>query len=138
MNLVNKWSNLNFPNEISRNENELIINNFDFDSGCDELCCVGDDGCIHFIRLYQSSASSVSRFCKWKLHAKKIFFLELKKYNYYNLFIYEDYNELCSLSSVLYLKQYEIAVADSLGRVKLWDTRIKDRNVSSMTFSMYF
>ena len=37
---------------------------------------------------------------------------------------------------MLYLKQYEIAVADSLGRVKLWDTRNKDRNRSSMTLAV--
>ena len=46
------------------------------------------------------------------------------------------YKETCSLNSVLYLKQYEIAVADSLGRIKLWDTRNKDKNRSSMTLTV--
>jgi len=50
--VVRKWSELNLVEEVqSRSENESIINNFDFDSGCDELCCVGDDGQINFISL---------------------------------------------------------------------------------------
>lgn len=106
--LVRKWSDLNLIEETEvRQENESIINNFDFDSGCDELCCVGDDGSINFISLHQSgNTNTVSSF---------------------------DCKETCGLNSVLYLKQYEIAVADSLGRIKLWDTRNKDRNRSSMT-----
>lgn len=108
LDLISKWSDLNLIEETqTRSENESIINNFDFDSGCDELCCVGDDGSINFINLYQSGNNKpVSSF---------------------------DYRETCGLNSVLYLKQYEIAVADSLGRIKLWDTRNKDRNRSSMT-----
>ena len=49
------------------------------------------------------------------------------------MFFCLDCKETCGLNSVLYLKQYEIAVADSLGRIKLWYTRNKDRNRSSMT-----
>lgn len=51
-------------------------------------------------------------------------------------FFLKDYNDLCGLNSVLYVKQYEIAVADSLGRIKLWDTRNKDKIKSSMTLAM--
>ena len=34
---------------------------------------------------------------------------------------------------MIYLKQFEIAVADSLGRIKLWDTRNRDNKNASMT-----
>lgn len=49
----------------------------------------------------------------------------------------QDYKELCALNSVLYLKQFEIAIADSLGRVKIWDTRNKDQNRSATTLLLY-
>ena len=52
------------------------------------------------------------------------------------LFLHAEHNELSSLNSVLYVKQFEIAVADSLGRVNLWDTRVRDSCKSSMTFSL--
>ncbi len=56
--VVRKWSELNLVEEVqSRSENESIINNFDFDSGCDELCCVGDDGQINFISLNNPTAN---------------------------------------------------------------------------------
>lgn len=107
LDLVRKWSGMNLIEEAqARNKNETIINNFDFDSGCNELCCVGDDGSINFISLNESNNQIVSSF---------------------------DYKETCGLNSVLYLKQYEISVADSLGRIKLWDTRSKERSRSSMT-----
>ena len=52
--------------------------------------------------------------------------------NFYVVFL--GYKELCSLNSVLYLKQFEIAVADSLGRVKIWDTRQqKEQSKAAMT-----
>ncbi len=51
-------------------------------------------------------------------------------------FSYQEYKETCSLNSVLYLKQYEIAVADSLGRIKLWDTRNKNSRQCSMNLSV--
>lgn len=54
--------------------------------------------------------------------------------NFLNTF--QDYNQLCSLNSVLYLKQFEIAVADSLGRIKLWDTRNRDNRNASMTLML--
>jgi len=38
---------------------------------------------------------------------------------------------LCSLN-----KQFEIAVADSLGRIKLWDTRNRDNRNASMTLML--
>ena len=43
-----------------------------------------------------------------------------------------------SLNSVLYVKQSEIAVADSLGRIKLWDTREADKTRSLMTLAVLF
>jgi len=52
-------------------------------------------------------------------------------------FFVQATKELCGLNSVLYVKQYEIAVADSLGRIKLWDTRQKDKNKSTMTLAVY-
>ena len=52
------------------------------------------------------------------------------------IFYLKEYRELCGLNSVLYVKQYEIAVADSLGRIKLWDTRSKEKNKSSMTLAV--
>lgn len=107
LDLVRKWTGLNLIEEVHKgSETDSIINNFDFDSGCDELCCVDDDGTINFIGLYESKGNPISSFA---------------------------YKETCSLNSVLYLKQYEIAVADSLGRIKLWDTRNKDKNRSLMT-----
>jgi len=110
LSLVHKWTDLNLIEETSmKNKGECIINNFDFDTGCDELCCVGDDGSINFISTYQSNSNPVASF---------------------------EYREYCSLNSVLYTKQYEIAVADSLGRIKLWDTRSKDRKQSSMTLTV--
>ena len=54
LNLVHKWSNLNRNEEI---DSESPINSFDFDSGCDELCTVGDDGYINFIRMYQTNSN---------------------------------------------------------------------------------
>ena len=61
---MRKWSDLNLIEETEvRQENESIINNFDFDSGCGELCCVGDDGSINFISLHQSgNTNTVSSF----------------------------------------------------------------------------
>jgi len=106
LNLVHKWSNLNRNEEI---DSESPINSFDFDSGCDELCTVGDDGYINFIRMYQTNS---------------------------NISLSLNYKELCSLNSVLYLKQYEIAVADSLGRIKLWDTRSNESNRAHMTLAV--
>lgn len=47
-----------------KNKGECIINNFDFDTGCDELCCVGDDGSINFISTYQSNSNPVASFGK--------------------------------------------------------------------------
>ena len=50
--------------------------------------------------------------------------------------LFTDNRESCSLNKVLYLKQDEIAVADSLGRVKLWDTRLRDKLNPALTFAM--
>ena len=101
------------------------------------MCLVGDDGCIHFIRLHQAKNDSIVSFCnynnlfiKHKHHTLSINYAFL-------LFFFQATKELCGLNSVLYVKQYEIAVADSLGRIKLWDTRQKDKNKSTMTLAVY-
>ncbi len=50
--VIRKWSELSLVEEVQKKDvNESMINNFDFDSGCDELCCVGDDGQINFISI---------------------------------------------------------------------------------------
>lgn len=59
-----KWSKSN----VQLNNSDTIINNFDFDSGCEELCTVGDDGSINFIRLYEpknDSITSISMIFSW-------------------------------------------------------------------------
>lgn len=66
LDLVRKWTGLNLIEEVkTRSETDSIINNFDFDSGCDELCCVGDDGTINFINLYESKGDPISSFGKY-------------------------------------------------------------------------
>ncbi|CAF0775441.1 unnamed protein product [Brachionus calyciflorus] len=100
LSLITKWSSAE-----SHTENLNFINSFDFNSDCDELCYVTENGTINFIRLH-SQTNNVNTL---------------------------DYNELCSLNSVLYLKQFEIAVGDSLGRVKIWDARSRDNKKSSLT-----
>ncbi len=98
------------------------------------MCLVGDDGCINFIRLHQAKNDSIVSFCNYNnLFIKKT----SHSTNYAFLFFVQATKELCGLNSVLYVKQYEIAVADSLGRIKLWDTRQKDKNKSTMTLAVY-
>jgi hypothetical protein len=65
LDLVRKWSGLALIEEVTaRADTDSIINNFDFDAGCDELCCVGDDGTINFISLYETKIDPVSSFGK--------------------------------------------------------------------------
>ena len=123
MALKYKWSKFN----SSTNVKETIINSFDFDSGCEELCFVGDDGYINLIRVSHLQNNSITSLGKSFSLAKFISLLKI---------FFTAYREFCCLNSVLYVKQYEIAVADSLGRIKLWDIRNKSRNKCSMTFAV--
>jgi hypothetical protein len=110
-------------------QNEAIINNFDFDAGCEELCLVGDDGYINFIRINQPQNDPITSF-------GKIFIILAIYFSSLLEIFFTAYREFCGLNSVLYVKQYEIAVADSLGRIKLWDTRNKSQNKASMTLAV--
>lgn len=101
---MHKWQVAN-----EKKSNGFLINAFDYDAGFNELCAVGEDGTINFIRYDQQTTET-----RYSANAK----------------------ESCSLNKVLYLKQDEIAVADSLGRVKLWDTRLRDKLNSTLTFAI--
>ncbi|RNA16404.1 Nucleoporin Nup43 [Brachionus plicatilis] len=95
-------------NKWSKLDNLSSINGFDCNNDRDELCFVTENGTINFIRL-KSQTNCLSTL---------------------------DYNELCSLNSVLYLKHFEIAVSDSLGRVKIWDSRSRENKKSCLSLFM--
>lgn len=92
-----------------------IVTSFDCNADFDEICSVNESGVVSFVRMARSSGGPSSA----GTIASAVQFFK--------------YKELCALNSVLYLKQFEIAIADSLGRVKIWDTRNKDQNRSAMT-----
>jgi hypothetical protein len=120
------------------------VNSFDLNSEFDELCCVTENGAIHFIRLGLATASSLNNstaaITTFSNHFLSLNLLKstfcIQKFDSYKKAYYnfKDSNELSCLNSVLYVKQFEIAVADSLGRVKLIDTRARDNKKVVNTF----
>jgi hypothetical protein len=105
--LLNKWGS------NSHVQKQNPITSFDFNVDVNELCYVKEDGSVNFLRLHQSTLNTEQQQCTQFVH-----------------------KDASSLNSVLYLKQSEIAVADTLGRIKLWDTRNKDNRKASMTLSL--
>ena len=52
----------------------MVINNFDYEKGCDEICTVDENGKISFIRLYHPNADSLVSFSKSLINYAMFYF----------------------------------------------------------------